>query len=67
MKGGQGESESAREKEIKGRRVRGKEPWIQASGNVRIIAPRTCLGLRWISHKWDKPAHVYESLLSFLA
>ena len=67
MKGGQGESESAREKEIKGRRVRGKEPWIQASGNVRIIAPRTCLGLRWISHKWDKPAHLYQSFLSFLA
>ena len=44
-----------------------KELWIQATGNVRIIAPRTCLGLRLISHKWDKPAHVYESLLSFLA
>ena len=44
-----------------------KELWIQATGNVRIIATRTCLGLRWISHKWDKPAHVYESLLSFLA
>ena len=66
MKGGKGESERAREKEMK-RRREDKELWIQATGNVRIIAPRTCLGLRWISHKWDKPAHVYESLLSFLA
>jgi len=41
--------------------------WIPASVNGRIIAPRTCLGVRWISHKWDKPAHLYESLLSFLA
>ena len=67
MKGGRGDSESAREKEVKSRRKRGKELWIQATGNVRINSPRTCLGLRWISHKWEKPAHLYQSLLSFLA
>ena len=44
-----------------------KELLFQATVNGRIIAPRTCLGVRWISHKWDKPAHLYESLLSFLA
>ena len=40
---------------------------IQATINGRIIAPRTCLCLRWISHKWDNPAHRYQSLLSFQA
>ena len=44
-----------------------QELLIQATVNGRIIAPRTCLGLRWISHKWDKQAHVYQSLLSFRA
>ena len=67
LKGGRGDSESAREKEVKSRRKRGKELWIQATGNVIIIATRKCLGLRWISHKWDKPAHLYQSFLSFLA
>ena len=43
-----------------------QELLIQATVNGRIIAPRTCLGLRWISHKWDQPAHLYQSLLSFL-
>ena len=28
-----------------------KELWIQATVNGRIISPRTCLGVRWISHK----------------
>ena len=44
-----------------------KELLLQATVYGRIIAPRTCLGLRWISYKWDKPAHVYQSLLSFQA
>ena len=68
MKGGQGESERARENEIKRRREREvKELLIPATVNGRILAPMTCPGLRWISHKWDTPAHVYQSLLSFLA
>ena len=67
LKGGRGDSESAREKEVKSRRKRGKELWIQATGNVTITATRKCLGLRWISHKWDNPAHRYQSLLSFQA
>ena len=67
MKGGQGESERAGEKEIKRRRERGTGAVDTSTANGRIIAPRTCLGVRWISHKWDKPAHVYQSLLSFLA
>ena len=44
-----------------------KELLFQATVNGRIIATRTCLSLRWIAHKWDKPAHVYQSLLSFMA
>ena len=44
-----------------------KELLFQATVNGRIIAPRTCLSLRWIAHKWDKPAHVYQSLPSFMA
>ena len=44
-----------------------KELLIQATVNGRIIAPRTCLSLRWIAHKWDKAAHLYQSLLSFRA
>ena len=28
-----------------------QELLIQATVNGRIISPRTCLGLRWISHK----------------
>jgi len=68
LKGGKGESERAREKEIKKKREREvKELLIQATVNGRIIAPRTCLGLRWISHQWEKPAHLYQSLLSFMA
>ena len=67
MNGGQGERERAREKEIKEGEREVKELWIQATVNGRIIAPRTCLGLRWIAHKWDKPEHFYQSLLSFLA
>ena len=44
-----------------------KELLVQATVNGRIISKRTCLGLRWISHKWEKLAHLYQSLLSFLA
>ena len=44
-----------------------QELWIQATVNGRIISPRTCLGLRWITHKWYKQAHLCQSLLSFLA
>ena len=44
-----------------------QELLIQATFIGRIVSPRTCLGLRWISHKWDKPAHVFQSLLSFKA
>ena len=44
-----------------------QELWIPATVNGRAIAPRTCLALRWIAHKWDKAAHLYQSLLSFLA
>ena len=43
-----------------------KELLSQATVNGRIISPRTCVCLRWISHKWDKAAHLYQSLLSFL-
>ncbi len=43
-----------------------QELLILATGNGSIIAARTCLGLRWMSHKWDKPAHLYQSFLSFL-
>ena len=68
MKGGKGESERAREKEMKRRREREVQELLSlATVNGSIISPRTCLGLRWISHKWDKPAHLYQSLLSFLA
>ena len=67
MKGGRGESERAREKEMKRRRERGTGAVDTSTANGRIIAPRTWDCLRWISHKWDKPAHLYESLLSFLA
>jgi len=46
-----------------------KELLVQATvnGRTRKNAPRTCPCLRWISHKWDKAAHLYQSLLSFLA
>ena len=67
MKGGKGECERTREKEIKRRRERGKGAVVQATVNGRKNAPRTCLGLRWVSHKWDNAAHLYQSLLSFLA
>jgi len=83
LKGGQGESERAGEKEIKRRRERGKgavgssnRQWQdqeKCSKDVSLFkvdrknAPRTCPCLRWISHKWDKAAHLYQSLLSFLA
>ena len=67
MKGGKGERERAREKEIKEGEREVKELWIPATVNGRIISPRTCLSLRWLAHKWDKPAHLYQSLLSFMA
>ena len=67
MKGGRGESERARERRSKEGEREVQELLSLATVNGSIISPRTCLGLRWISHKWDKPAHVYESLLSFLA
>ena len=67
MKGGKGESERAREKEMKRRRERGTGAVDTSTANGRIIAPRTCLSLRWLAHKWDKPAHLYQSLLSFMA
>ena len=51
-KGGKGESERAREKEIKRRRERGTGAVDSSKRQGRIIAPRTCLCLRWISHKW---------------
>jgi len=59
-------------RELERRRSKEGEREVQellslATVNGSIISPRTCLGLRWISHKWDKPAHVYESLLSFRA
>ena len=44
-----------------------QELLIQATFIGRIVSPRTCLCLRWIAHKWDKAAHWYQSLLSFLA
>jgi hypothetical protein len=44
-----------------------KDLLVQAKVNGRKNAPRTCPCLRWISHKWDKAAHLYQSLLSFLA
>ena len=44
-----------------------KELLSQATVNGRIISPRTCVCLRGISHEWDKPAHLHQSLLSFLA
>ena len=61
-----------RVRELERRRSKEGEREVQellslATVNGSIISPRTCLGLRWISHKWDKPAHVYESLLSFRA
>ena len=67
MKGGRGESERARERRSKEGEREVQELLIQATVNGRIIAPRTCLSLRWISHKENKPAHVYQMLLSFLA
>lgn len=67
MNGGQGERERAREKEIKEGEREVQELLIPATVNGRRISPRTCLGLRWISHKWDKAAHLYQSLLSFRA
>ena len=44
-----------------------QELLIPATVNGRAIAPRTCLALGWIAHKWDKAAHLYQSLLSFRA
>jgi len=67
LNGGQGERERAREKEIKEGERELKELLIPATVIGRIISPRTCLGLRWISHKLDKRADLYQSLLSFLA
>ena len=63
IEGGRGESERARERGSKEGEREVQELLIQATVNGRIIAPRTCLGLSWISHKWDKPAHVYEGVL----
>ena len=68
LKGCKAVSESPREKEIKRKREREEqELLIQATFIGRIVSPRTCLCLRWIAHKWDKAAHLYQSLLSFRA
>ena len=67
MKGAKGSVRELERRRSKEGEREVKELLMQATANGRIIAPRTCLGLRWISHKWDKPAHVYESLLSFRA
>ena len=67
MKGAKGSVRELERRRSKEGEREVQELWIQATVNGRIISPRTCLGLRWISHKWDKPAHVYESLLSFRA
>ena len=67
MKGGKGGSERAREKEIKRRRERGKGAVESSNGQWQDNFSKDMCLFKVDIHEWDKPAHLHQSLLSFLA